>query len=368
MLPAKPRRIIHVDMDAFYASVETRDRPELRGRPVIVGGPPGSRGVVASASYEARRFGVRSAMPSGTAFRLCPDAVFIHPDFEKYHQVSHQIQEVFHRYTPLVEPVSLDEAYLDVTDHLGSRPSATEVARAIKADIRAETQLTASAGVAPNKFLAKIASDEKKPDGLFVIRPQDVAVFVYKLPLGKIPGIGKATQAKLEEFGWHTCGDLQSVPVEKLTEIFGKRGGYFHNMVRGLDDRVVQPHRLRKSVGIEDTFAEDHADPAWLQAKLRELAQRLETRLRGSGLKGRTLTVKVRFSDFRTFTRSRTVEAHTDEAQAWLPVAQELFSASVKPGQALRLLGLSVAHLDNEPEPEVAETPQLDFPWAAGSE
>ena len=367
MIPEKFRRIIHVDMDAFYASVEVRDRPELRGKPVIVGGPPGSRGVVASASYEARKFGVRSAMPSGTAFRLCPAAVFIHPDFAKYQDVSGRIHEVFLRYTPLVEPVSLDEAYLDVTDHLGSRPSATEIARAIKADIRAETALTASAGVAPNKFLAKIASDEKKPDGLFVIRPQDVAAFVYQLPLGKIPGIGKATQAKLEELGWRTCGDLQVIPVERLTQVFGRRGGYFHKMALGQDDRAVQPHRLRKSVGIEDTFAEDHSDPAWLQAKLRELAQRLETRLRKSGLQGRTLTLKVRFSDFRTITRSRTVEVCTDQATVWLPLAQELFSASVKPGQALRLLGLSVAHLDNEPEPEADETPQLAFPWGAGA-
>ena len=368
MSSEKLRRIIHVDMDAFYASVEVRDRPDLHGKPVIVGGPPGSRGVVASASYEARKFGVRSAMPSGTAFRLCPGAVFIHPDFAKYQDVSGQIHEVFLRYTPLVEPVSLDEAYLDVTDHLGNWPSATEIARAIRASIRAETSLTASAGVAPNKFLAKIASDEKKPDGLFVIRPQDVAAFVYQLPLGKIPGIGKATQAKLEGLGWRTCGDLQVVPVERLTQVFGGRGGYFHKMALGQDDRAVQPHRLRKSVGIEDTFAEDHSDPAWLQAKLRELAQRLETRLRKSGLKGRTLTLKVRFSDFRTITRSRSVEACTDEAKVWLPIAQELFSASVKPGQALRLLGLSVAHLDNEPEPSAPETPQLAFPWAAGAE
>jgi DNA polymerase-4 len=368
MSAEKLRRIIHVDMDAFYASVEVRDRPELRGRPVIVGGPPGSRGVVASASYEARRFGVRSAMPSGTAFRLCPDAVFLHPDFDKYREVSDEIQAIFLRYTPLVEPVSLDEAYLDVTDHLGSRPSATEVARAIKADIRAETRLTASAGVAPNKFLAKIASDEKKPDGLFVIRPADVAEFVYKLPLGKIPGIGKATQARLEENGWRTCGDLQKASQERLTELFGKRGAYFYRMARGEDDRRVEPERLRKSVGIEDTFAEDHAEPDWLRNKLRELAQRLETRLRGSGLKGRTLTLKLRFADFRTLTRSRTVDAFTDEAKVCLPLAEQMLAASAPPGQPLRLLGLSVSHLDNEPVEEPEPAPQLAFPWAAGGE
>jgi DNA polymerase-4 len=361
------RKIIHVDMDAFYASVEVRDRPELRGLPVVVGGPPESRGVVAAASYEARTFGIRSAMASSMAFRLCPQAVFLPPDFEKYRAVSAQLRAIFHRYSHLVEPLSLDEAYLDVTDPLEPFPSATELAHAIKRAVREETGLTASAGVAPNKFLAKIASEEKKPDGLFVIRPRDVPRFLQNLPLGKIPGIGRATQARFAELGVRTCGELQALPLAELSRHFGKRGGYFYQMARGIDERPVEPHRLRQSVGIEDTFAEDHGEPVWLARKLADLAERLERRLQGSGVKGRTLTLKVRFADFRTLTRSRTLPEPIAGAGQMLLVARELLAASLPHGAKLRLLGISLSQLDNAPQPE-AETGQLAFPWVAGEQ
>ncbi|MCH8883535.1 MAG: DNA polymerase IV [SAR324 cluster bacterium] len=355
------RKIIHVDMDAFYASVEIRDRPELAGQPVVVGGPPAGRGVVLAASYEARKFGIRSAMPSAAAHRRNPDTIFLPPNFEKYRAASGQIREIFHRYTGLVEPLSLDEAYLDVTDRLDEIPSATWIAQAIKRDIREETGLTASAGVAPNKFLAKIASDEKKPDGLFVIRPQDVARFLETLPLAKVPGIGKATRARFAELGVSTCGELQQLPRPLLDRHFGKRGGYFYNMARGIDERRVEPDRLRKSVGIEDTFAEDQVDPEWLRQKLIDLTIGLERRLRSSGVKGRTVTLKVRFADFHTITRSRTLDQFTDEAATIRAQAEGLLAGCLNLEEPVRLLGVSLSNLDNQPE-EAEAGDQLALP------
>src|SRR5437773_116797 len=252
------RKIIHIDMDAFYASVEQRDRPELRGKPVIVGWP-GERSVVCAASYEARKFGVHSAMPSSRARRLCPEAVFIPPTFEKYREVSHQVRGILERHTPLVEPLSLDEAYLDVTRELTGIPTATETAEAIRGEIRAETQLTASAGVAPNKFLAKIASDWKKPDGLFVIRPTQIEAFLLPLPVRKIPGVGKATEAVMTDMGVATVGDLQRFSEDELVARFGKWGTRLWELARGIDDHPVQPSRKRKSWSSENTFPRDVA-------------------------------------------------------------------------------------------------------------
>src|SRR5947209_9096595 len=250
------RKIIHIDMDAFYASVEQRDRPELRGKPVIVGWP-GERSVVCAASYEARKFGVHSALPATRAKRLCPEGEFIHPNFEKYREVSRQIRDIFERHTPLVEPLSLDEAYLDVTHELTGIPTATETAETIRREIRAETHLTASAGVAPNKFLAKIASDWKKPDGLFVIRPHQVLDFLVDLPVRKIPGVGKATEKILLDMNIATVGDLRRFSQPELVGHFGKWGTRLWELARGIDDSPVEPSRKRKSWSSENTFATD---------------------------------------------------------------------------------------------------------------
>ena len=358
------RKIIHIDMDAFYASVEVRDQPGLRGLPVVVGGSPQSRGVVAAASYEARKFGIHSAMPSSRAQRLCPQVVFLRPNFEKYRAVSRQIREIFHRYTHLVEPLSLDEAFLDVTDNLVASPSATWIAQDIKSAIYAETALTASAGVSVNKFLAKIASEEKKPDGLFVIRPRDVQRFLKGLPLGKVPGIGRVTQQQFSALGVHTCGDLQGLSLDDLTARFGKRGNYFYRLARGEDDRPVEPHRERKSISIEDTFAEDHDDEDWLLDKLRELTGGLEKSCRAGGVKGRTVTLKMRLADFRIVTRRVTGPENLGDAAAILPLATRLYRDSGLAGQKLRLLGVGLSHLNTEgraPAPPVDDR-QLGLP------
>jgi DNA polymerase-4 len=352
MTASAPRKIIHIDMDAFYASVEIRDNPELAGLPVVVGGPPAGRGVVAAASYEARKYGIHSAMPSARAYRLCPQAVFLRPDFGKYQRVSAQIHGIFHRYTPLVEGVSLDEAYLDVTRNLAGEPSATRIAQAIKRDILAETRLTASAGVAPNKFLAKVASEERKPNGLFVIRPRDVAAFMLVLPVEKVPGVGQVTLKRLRSLGIATCGDMQRLSLAELTHHFGRRGEYFHRICRGIDGRPVEPERERKSVSVEDTFAEDHGEADWLLAKLEELARRLQARMAEAGAQGRTVTLKLKLADFRSFTRSRTLSHPVSDAATLCAVGRELFAQSGLAGQKLRLLGLGVSHLEDQPRSE----------------
>ena len=357
------RKIIHVDMDAFFASVEIRDAPDLRGKPVVVGGSPQGRGVVAAASYEARRYGIHSAMSCAQAYRRCPEAVFLPPNFQKYRTVSGQIREIFHHYTDLVEPLSLDEAYLDVTRNHTNNPSATRIAQQIKAAILAETALTASAGVAPNKFLAKIASDERKPDGLFVIRPQDVAAFVQALPLGKVPGIGKATLASLNALGLHTCRDLAGVPLAELTHRFGKRGLWFYSLARGEDNRPVEPQRERKSVSVEDTFAEDHAEAAWLLEKLAHLCEELGKRLRKAGAQGRTVTLKLRTADFKTHTRNHTLPHPTDQVAEIAQAAVHLFHRSGLSGQPLRLLGVGVSQLAGEGND--GDERQLELPWDA---
>ncbi|PYQ59750.1 MAG: DNA polymerase IV [Acidobacteria bacterium] len=343
------RKIIHIDMDAFYASVEQRDRPELRGKPVIVGWP-GERSVVCAASYEARKFGVHSAMPSSRARRLCPEGVFIGPDFEKYRVVSTQIRDIFHRHTPLVEPLSLDEAYLDVTEELTGIPTATETAETIRREIRNETQLTASAGVAPNKFLAKIASDWKKPDGLFVIRPHQIESFLVTLPVRKIPGVGKATEKIMTDIGVATVGDLQRFSQEQLIDRFGKWGTRLWELARGIDDNPVEPSRKRKSWSSESTFPrditlEEVAD--YIRGEAHSLWEALAERK----LAGRTVTVKLRTGGFETATRRITPELPPASGDDLARIGTELLTRFDFPNDSrFRLAGIGVSNFVEEEE------------------
>ncbi|HVR40593.1 MAG TPA: DNA polymerase IV [Thermoanaerobaculia bacterium] len=345
------RKIIHIDMDAFYASVEQRDAPELRGKPVIVGWP-GQRSVVCAASYEARKFGVHSAMPASRAKRLCPDGIFVAPDFERYRAVSSQIRVIFERHTPLVEPLSLDEAYLDVTQELTGIPTATETAEMIRREIREETHLTASAGVAPNKFLAKIASDWRKPDGLFVIRPHQVEKFLVTLPVRKIPGVGKATEAVLTDMGVATAGDLHRFEAEELVKRFGKWGTRLWELARGIDESPVVPSRKRKSWSSENTFAND-ITRAEVETWIREQAESLWEQLEKKGLRGRTVTVKLRTPDFKTATRQLTPPDIPSSADDLAKIGITLldrfdFAADAK----YRLAGIGLSKFDDEDDDE----------------
>jgi DNA polymerase-4 len=351
------RKILHIDMDAFYASVEQRDRPELKGKPVIVGWP-GERSVVCAASYEARKFGVHSAMPAIRAMRLCPEATFIHPNFEKYRAVSEHVHHIFERHTQLIEPLSLDEAYLDVTEELTGIPTATETAATIRREIRAETHLTASAGVAPNKFLAKIASDWKKPDGLFVIRPTEVASFVVDLPVRKIPGVGKATEKILTDMAVATCGDLQRYSPEELMARFGKWGTRLWELARGIDDHPVQTSRKRKSYSSENTFARDitrEEVAEYLQKESHSLWEKLVKR----NLAGRTVTVKLRTGDFQTATRRLTPETLPSSGEDLARIALELLGKfEFPPDRRFRLAGLGMSNFIGEEEEHEAQEDQ----------
>lgn len=304
MTSERVRKIIHVDMDAFYASVEQRDDPALRGRPVIVGGRPNGRGVVAACSYEARAFGIHSAMPSAEAGRRCPDAVFVKPRFDVYKAVSRQVQALFAEFTERVEPLSLDEAYLDVTDSALLGGSAVRMAREIKALIRERTRLVASAGVSYNKFLAKIASDHDKPDGLFWVLPGAGEAFVAALPIGRFHGVGRVTEARMQALGIHTGADLRQWSLDELTREFGKSAAWYHRVARGIDERPVQASRTRKSMGAERTFSENLRAREDMSATLAALLDEVMDALQQRGLAGRTLTVKVRFTDFETLTRA----------------------------------------------------------------
>ena len=331
-------------MDAFYASIEQRDYPELRGKPVAVGGP-NARGVVAAASYEARTFGVHSAMPSVTAKRRCPDLVFVKPRFEVYKQVSQQIRAIFARYTPLVEPLSLDEAYLDVTENLQGMATATEIAKEIKAAIRAETGLTASAGVSYNKFLAKLASDEKKPDGLFVITPKMGPGFIETLPVGKFHGIGPATTAKMSSLGIYTGADLRECELPFLVKTFGKAGRFYYWIARGIDERPVRADRMRKSIGAETTLLENLTGFEAMRGVLVEVAAKVWRHCQAAHMSGKTVTLKVKYADFQTITRSRTLPAAvTDEAE--LSAVSIDLLARLKPPKGVRLLGVTLSNLD----------------------
>ncbi len=345
--PPPQRKIVHIDMDAFYASVEQRDDPALRGRPVVVAWR-GSRSVVCAASYEARQFGVRSAMPAVRAERLCPQAVFVPPDFARYKAVSRQVREIFGRHTGLIEPLSLDEAYLDVTTTLTGLPSATATAEAIRAQIREETRLTASAGVAPNKFLAKIASDWNKPDGLFVIRPQQVDAFVAALPVARVPGVGKVMQRKLADLGIATCADLRAHGADALERRFGRWGRRLHELAHGIDERAVQTGRPTLQVSSEDTFPEDLLLPD-TEPHIRRLAEKTwhayarERALHPDRI-ARTAVLKLKTADFRVLTRSLTPERPPASPEALAEIACRLRErVGLPPRTRYRLVGVGLS-------------------------
>jgi len=337
------RAIIHVDMDAFYASVEQRDQPELRGRPVIVGGPVEGRGVVCAASYEARPFGVRSAMPMAEARRRCPNAVFLPVRMKRYREVSSAIRGIFLRFTPLVEPLSLDESFLDVTGSQRLLGPAVEIARRIKHEILDVTGLTASAGVAPNKFVAKIASDLKKPDGLVVVPPEDVHKFLENLPVSRIWGVGKVTARILEEMGIRTIGQLSRFPVKLLESRLGKAGLEIWSLSRGEDDRPVEPYADARSISHEETFAEDIGDRKTIRRELYRLAEKVGYRLRKRGMRGNVVQVKVRYPDFSTVTRRITLRAPTHNDHVIFREAQRLLERTEAGRKKIRLLGVGVS-------------------------
>jgi DNA polymerase IV len=345
------RKILHVDMDAFYASVEQRDDPTLAGRPVAVGGSPQSRGVVCAASYEARRFGVRSAIPMSRAVRLCPELVVVRPDFKKYGSVSKQILDLFRTVTPLVEPLSLDEAYLDVTENAWGEPLGVTVAKRLKTAIREETRLTASAGVAPNKFLAKIASGWKKPDGLTVISPERVEGFLQGLPVDALWGVGPKTAARLRAAGIARLTDVRTAPEDVLRSCVGSWAEGLRRMSLGEDDRAVEPNRERKSIGCEETFAKDLDEIEEIRATVEALARQTGGILERKGLFARTVTLKLRYSDFQTITRSDTRDPATRDPDALTQRAASLLEKTEAGRRRVRLLGVSVHGLSASPAP-----------------
>ena len=340
--------ILHIDMDAFYASVEERDDPSLVGKPVIVGGSAEGRGVVAAANYEARKFGVHSAMAAARAKRLCPHAVFLTPRIDYYASVSRQIREIFEQFTPLVEPLSLDEAFLDVTGSESIFGTSAAIGRQIKQRIRSELQLVASVGVAPNKFVAKIASDLKKPDGFVVVEADQVQSFLDPLPVGRLWGVGKVTGQVFEQMAIRTIGQLRQLPVEAFTGRFGSSGEHYWQLAHGIDDRQVVPDREAKSISAETTFAEDISDMEVLRAWLVDLVEQVARRLRRHEIKGRTIELKVRFADFKTITRSLTLAEPTNITQELLDAGVELLTQRLPPRHlAVRLLGFGVNKLDD---------------------
>jgi DNA polymerase-4 len=361
------RRILHVDMDAFFAAVEQRDRPELRGRPVIVGGPPDSRGVVCTASYEARRFGVHSAMPCSQAHRLCPDGIFVPPDFRRYAAASDRIHEIFLRHTDLVEPLSLDEAYLDVTQQKGGLPTATAVAQEIRRQIREELGLTASAGVSTTKAVAKIASDMRKPDGLTVVPPWKVAGFLAPLPVRRLPGVGPVTEAACRRLGILRCSDLLRHDEETLVQWFGRFGHELFRLARGIDDRPVITDWVRKSCGIEDTFPRDLLTRAEAEAALATLARNLSRRLEEEDLRGATVTLKVKYSDFTQITRARRLPAPTRRMDLLLRTASGLLGSTEVGQRPVRLLGIALGQLDTRGQGRQLHFPFMEDILAAGS-
>lgn len=341
---APVRKIIHIDMDAFYASVEQRDNPDLKGKPVAVGGSA-KRGVVAAASYEARRFGVYSAMPSVTALRKCPELIFVPPRFDVYKSVSQQIRQIFKRYTDLIEPLSLDEAYLDVTRNKQNIASATEIAQRIKDEIKQQTHLTASAGVSMNKFLAKVASDVRKPDGLFVIRPEQAQDFIDQLPIERFFGVGKVTARKMKSLGIFDGASLRAWREEDLVQQFGKSGIYFFEVAQGLDNRPVEAHRIRKSLGAERTFSEDLTELAEMHQQLQQISEEVVRRLCKAATSGRTITLKIKFADFTQITRSYSLSDYLNDFESINRIASQMIDNEFRTGQRIRLLGITVSNL-----------------------
>ena len=350
------RKIIHVDMDAFYASVEQRDNPELKGKPIAVGGSA-QRGVVAAASYEARKFGVRSAMPSVTAKKKCPELIFVKPRFDVYKSVSTQIMSIFKEYTDLVEPLSLDEAYLDVTSNKKGIQSATQIAKEIKEKIRKELHLVASAGISINKFLAKVASDMDKPNGLYVIPPKIVDAFIDKLPVSKIPGIGKVTQEKMQKLNIITGGDLKKYSRFELVRLFGKSGGYYYDILRNEHESEVKPNRIRKSIGAENTFDKDIEDTSEMLRELKNSADKVYSYMEKKDVSGKTVTIKIKYHDFVQRTRSKTLNDFIKEKQELYSTVEELLWLPAKPEKPVRLLGVSISNLNITET--IEDSPQL---------
>lgn len=341
------RKIIHIDMDAFYAAVEQRDFPEYLGKPIVVGGSPDGRGVVATASYEARQFGIHSAMSARKAIQLCPHALFVRPRFDAYKSVSVSIREIFSRYTDLIEPLSLDEAYLDVTEDKLQIGSALEIAQQIKDAIKNELHLTASAGVSNNKFIAKIASDMNKPDGLTFIGPSKVKAFMEKLPVERFFGVGKVTADRMKKMGFHTGADLKKLSEQELVRKFGKTGKFYYKIVRGIDERAVQPHRLTKSLGAEDTFEQDLEHIPEMITELEQLAEKVTERLERSKLKGKTLTLKIKFNDFKQITRNQSFANPIGDYPAIMAAAKDLLIKADVADRKVRLLGISLSNFGN---------------------
>ncbi|MEE3243301.1 MAG: DNA polymerase IV [Bacteroidota bacterium] len=348
--PPKNRKIIHVDMDAFYASVEQLDNPELRGKPVAVGGGS-ERGVVSAASYEARKFGVRSAMAGALARKLCPDLIFVKTRFDRYREISVQIREVFHEYTDLVEPLSLDEAYLDVTENKKGNPSATLIAKEIRAKIKERTGLNASAGISINKFIAKVASDVNKPNGQKTVNPEEVLPFLEALDIRKFYGVGKVTAEKMYQLGIFTGNDLKGKSLEFLQEKFGKSGNHYYTVVRGIHLSEVKPHRIRKSLGAERTFSENISSEIFMLERLENIAEEIERRLKKSNVAGKTVTLKIKYSDFTLKTRSKTLQYYIRSKEVIYETAKELLYQE-KMENSVRLLGITLANLNTEDKRE----------------
>lgn len=356
---SRQRKIIHIDMDAFFASVEQRDRAELRGKPLVVGGQPNSRGVVAACSYEARQFGIHSAMPSSRAYRLCPQAIFVPPRIDVYRQVSERIHEVFWRYGSEVEPLSLDEAYIDVTHNEQLDGSATRIAQAIKRDIQIETKLIASAGVSYNKFLAKIASDMDKPNGLYVITPEQGVDFVSNLSIGQFYGVGPATEAKMQKLGITNGDDLRALNKAELNAYFGKAGEYYYHIARAIDHRPVRSTRVRKSLGKETTFTDDIHDTDVLMGHINSLAEIVFQRLKDKGLLAKTVTLKVKYANFQQVTRAMSSDSTISKLSNMQDMLAELILRTQAGKQAVRLVGVTASGLVEKADVEAEK--QLEF-------
>lgn len=353
------RKIIHIDMDAFFAAVEQRDFPRYRGKPLVVGGMPDSRGVVSTCSYEARQYGIHSAMPSAHAYRLCPHAIFVKPRFEAYREAALGIRAIFSEYTEVYEPLSLDEAYLDVTHAEHWCGSATLIARDIKNKIRREIGLIASAGISYNKFLAKIASDINKPDGFYVILPEMAESFIAQLPIAKFHGIGKATEAKMHRFGIRNGEELKNYPLELLLQHFGKAGSYYYNIARGIDNRPVCARRESKSIGTEITFQHDLSDSRLILLHLQNLFEKALIRVQDKNLCARTLTVKIKYHDFEQVTRSRTTDNAIDTIGAAMGIMLRLLQSTESGSRKIRLLGVTLSNLQESGN--AANCRQLDM-------
>ncbi len=358
--PHSNRKIIHIDMDAFYASVEQRDFPEYKGKPLVVGSPS-KRGVIAAASYEAREYGIHSAMPSAVAINKCPELIFARGRFHIYKEISTQIRKIFKEYTDLIEPLSLDEAFLDVTENKKNMRSATHIAQEIRDKIKTRTGLTASAGISINKFLAKIASDINKPNGMKVIKPDEVENFINQLPVKKFFGVGKVTAAKMNRLGIYTGADLKQKTMPELIEYFGKTGIYYYYIVRGIDNRPVEPSRIRKSIGAEETFYDDIVKDDLLLSHIENIAEDVWNRMQRANVCGKTLTLKVKYYDFMINTHSTTRPTSIDNEEDLLVLAQKLLEVRRFPDKPIRLLGLSVSNLDNAAGPKVYEQLCLDL-------